>query len=398
MKTGLLFVLLTIIYSASDCYSQSLNELREKRQKAAKDIEFTTQLLKETQKSQSVSLEKVKLLNTQITKRNTIVTDIQDEIKLYQGFIDDNNLVIEMLEEDVENLKNEYAEFIRSAYRNKNSGDKVILLLSSETFNQAYRRLLYLKRYSQNRNYQAEAIKAIRQLLENSISKLEQHKTIQQQLVTQTKRETLQLKQEKDMQDKEVQKLRKKRNDLAQQLNEQKRVEQKLEAEIQRIIEEEARKSGAKPGTGFAMTPEQKLNGDNFEQNKSRLPWPVEKGVITEKFGINPHPVLTHVDVKNNGINITTEAGSTVRAVFNGEVSRIFGISGGNTSVIIRHGNYLSVYSNLSEVTVRKGEKVTTRQTIGTVYTDREDGNKSVLKFQIWRDSQKLNPEEWISR
>ena len=128
------------------------------------------------------------------------------------------------------------------------------------------------------------------------------------------------------------------------------------------------------------------------------MPWPVERGVITEHFGINQHPVLANVQTRNNGISIATEAGAKARAIFNGEVSRVFGIAGGNTAVIIRHGKYLTVYSNLREATVKMGDKVTTKQTIGTVFTDAEDGNKSILKFQIWLENQKLNPEEWIGR
>jgi septal ring factor EnvC (AmiA/AmiB activator) len=392
------FTFLLLCAFAGNCFAQSLSDLQLKKQKAEQEIEFTNQLLKETQKSQNVSLEKVKLLNLKISKRNALITDLRDEIAVYQGIIEDNTEAIAMLEEDVENLKKEYTSFILSAYRNRNAGDKLILLLSAESFNQAYRRLLYLKRYALYRNDQAEAIKAIRQILEKSAERLEQQKKIHQQLVNETQQENKKLAGEKEVQNIEVQKLQKKQRELMQRLNAQKKIEQRLEAEIQRIIEEEARKSGAKPGNSFAMTPEQKLIGSSFEQNKARLPWPVEKGIITEKFGINPHPVLTHVDIKNNGINITTEPGSRVRAVFNGEVTRIFGIAGGNTSVIIRHGNYLSVYSNLREVTVKKGDKVSTRQNIGIVFTDSEDGNKSILKFQIWRDSQKLNPEEWISK
>jgi murein DD-endopeptidase MepM/ murein hydrolase activator NlpD len=149
--------------------------------------------------------------------------------------------------------------------------------------------------------------------------------------------------------------------------------------------------------SAFSLTPEQKLIGDNFEQNKTRLPWPVERGVITEHFGIHQHPVLTNIQIRNNGVNINTESGAKVRAIFDVEVSRVFGITGGNTAVIIRHGTYLSVYSNLREVVVKKGDKVVTKQEIGTVYTDEEE-QKSILKFQIWLESQKLDPEDWIMK
>ena len=391
------FFIISFIFAGN---SQSINELQKQKLEAVREIEYTTRLLKETQRNQTASLDRLNLLNRQITRRNDLIANIHKEIILYQSFIDANSSAIQMLTEDVENIKKEYAAFIRSAYRNKNAGNKAIFLLSAENFNQAYRRLLYLKRYSANRYSQSEAIGVIQDVLGKNIAKLAQQKKIKELLVGETKNETLKLSTEKVQQNKEVQNLQKKQKSLMQKLREQKQIEQRLENDIQRIIEEEARKSGAPVGKSYAMTPEQKLIGDNFEQNKSRLPWPVERGAITERFGINPHPVLTHVEVKNNGVNITTEPGAKVRAVFNGEVTRVFGITGGNSSIIIRHGLYLSVYSNLKEVIVKKGDKVTTRQVIGTVFTESEDGNSksSVLKFQIWRDKQKLDPEDWISR
>jgi murein DD-endopeptidase MepM/ murein hydrolase activator NlpD len=146
------------------------------------------------------------------------------------------------------------------------------------------------------------------------------------------------------------------------------------------------------------LTPEQQLTGNNFEQNKTRLPWPVARGIVTDPFGVHPHPVLKNITIRNNGIDITTEPGAFARSVFDGEVSRIFAITGGNMAVIIRHGSFLTVYSNLSVVVVKKADKVTTKQEIGTIYTDTGDGNKTTLKFQVWKENQKLNPEEWIAR
>ena len=145
------------------------------------------------------------------------------------------------------------------------------------------------------------------------------------------------------------------------------------------------------------MTPEQKLISDNFEQNRGRLPWPVERGMIVEKFGVHAHPVLRNIQIENNGIDISTTAGSKARAIFKGEVSRVFAISGGNMAVIVRHGNYLSVYSNLKDVHVKAGDKVETRQELGTIYTDSQGGANTILKFQIWKENQKLNPEQWIA-
>ena len=378
------------------CFAQSLTDLQQKKANAAKEIEYTTKLLNEAEKNERTSLNRLRLLNNRINQRNLLISSIKDEINVYQGFIDDNTEAIGMMNDDIQKLRDEYAKLIRSAYRQKNTNDKIMFLLSADNFNQAYRRLLYTKRYTEYRQKQAETIEAIQEVLNDQVAKLEQQKQVKQQLISETHRETQQLAGEKSQQSSIVQKLQKQQRSLKQKLNQQRREEQQLEREIQRIIEEEARKNRAAGAPAFELTPEQKLIGNNFEQNKRRLPWPVERGIITEHFGIHSHPVLSNVQIRNNGINISTEAGAKVRAIFNGEVSRVFGITGGNTAVIIRHGKYLTVYSNLREVTVKKGDNVSTKQDIGTVFTDREDGNKSILKFQIWRENQKLDPEEWI--
>lgn len=175
-----------------------------------------------------------------------------------------------------------------------------------------------------------------------------------------------------------------------------------MSREIQKIIDEEIQKAKAKAKesgkTTYEMTPEEKLASANFEQNKRRLPWPVERGVITDHFGVHEHPVLKNIQVKNNGIDISTSEGAKARAVFAGEVSRVFMVSGGNWAVIIRHGKYLTVYSNLVNVQVKPGDKVAIKQTIGTVGTDSSDEDKTVLKFQIRKETATMNPEEWIAR
>lgn len=393
----LISIVLFLIFN-SICFGQSISDLQKKKQDAANEIEYTTRLLKEVQKNERTSLSRLRLVNNKINQRKTIISSINNEIGVYQEFIDNNSMVIEMINYDIEEIKKEYAELIRSAYRNRNANDKVLFLLSAENVNQAYRRILYMKRYTAYRENQAEVIESIQNVLDEQIKKLKQQQETKQRLIDETQKETEILSTEKSQQNSEYKKLQKQQRALRQKLKQQQRVEQQLEREIQKIIEEEARKNKKTGGSGFALTPEQKLVGDNFAQNKGRLPWPVERGVITEHFGIHQHPVLVNVKIKNNGINIATETSSKVRAVFNGEVSRVFGISGGNSAVIIRHGKYLSVYSNLREVMVKKGDLISTKQNIGTLYFDKDDGNKSILKFQIWQENQKLNPEIWIGK
>ncbi len=394
----LLLVTGILLLIQSFCFAQSISDLQKKKLDAGQEIEYTTQLLNETQKSEKYSLGQLRLLNRKIEQRNTIISSISDEIAIYETFIADNIQAIEMLKNDIEQMKAEYAKIMQHAYKNKYVGDELLFLLSSDNVNQAYRRLLYFRRYTEFRQNQAKTIETVQDVLKQNIEKLEQQKATKQQLIEQTQIEKHQLSQEQGQKNNELQKLKIQKRSLQQRLQEQRKLEQILEREIQHIIEEEARKKWASGGSGFALTPEQKLTEDNFEQNKGRLPWPVNRGVILEHFGVHQHPVLTNIQVQNNGVNIATETGSKVRTIFNGEVSRVFAISGGNTAVIIRHGKYLSVYSNLREVVVKKGDKVSTKQIIGTVYTDYDDGNKSILKFQIWKESTKLDPELWIGR
>lgn len=396
MRILILIVFFLIIRSV--CFGQSISDLQKKKQSAAKEIEYTSRLLKEVQQDQRSSLSRLHLINNRINQRNTIISSIKDEINLYQELVNNNSMVIEMLENDVEQIKKEYAELIRSAYRNRNVNDKILFLLSAENVNQANRRFLYMKRYTAYRENQAELIEVIQSVLSAKVGKLEHQKKIKEQLINETQQETNQLSKEKSQQNLEYRKLQSQQGNLRRKLRQQQQIERQLERQIQQIIEDETRKNKTTVESGFGLTPEQKLIGDNFAQNKRRLPWPVERGVIIEHFGIHRHPVLINVRIENNGINIATEARSKVRAIFKGEVSRVFGITGGNTAVIIRHGKYLSVYSNLREVVVKKGDKVWAKQNIGTVFYDKDDGNKSILKFQIWHESQKLNPEDWIGR
>ncbi len=390
--TGLFLIVSTF------SFGQSIDELQRKKQNATKEIEYTNQLLNEVQKNEKASVNRLRLLNSRLSQRNLLISSIKQEINLYQEFIDNNSYVVKSLQQDVEQLKKEYAELIRFAYRNKSLNDNILFLLSAENFNQAYRRFLYMKQYTSFRKKQSETIHAIQELLSDKIEKLKQFQQVKQQLIDETRQEAKKIDEEKNQQNSEIQKLQKQQRNLRQKIKDQRKIEQQLEREIQRIIEEEAAKNRKAGAPEFAMTPEQKLIGDSFEQNKKRLPWPTERGIITEHFGVHQHPVLSNVQVRNNGISISTETGAKVRAIFNGEVSRVFGITGGNSAVIIRHGKYLTVYSNLREVMVKKGDNVSTKQNIGTVYTDFEDGNKSILKFQIWRENQKLNPEDWIVR
>ena len=390
---GLLFLTVSMVV-----FAQPVDELRRKKQQAAEEIRLSNDLLTKVSASQKATLNRLQLLNRQISQRNELISTMSSEVSLLQQVIDDNTLVVNMLTADLEEIKQEYARMIQIAYKNRMAYDKVLFFLSAENFNQAYRRLLYMRQYTSYRKRQSETIASLQSILWKKVVDIENQKRARQEVLNEQLSESRKLESEKRQQNTLSQQLQKQQNELRNKIAQQRRIEQQLEQEIQRIIEEEARKTSTPAQKGFALTPEQKLVGDSFEQNRRRLPWPVERGIITEKFGVHHHAVLRNVTVNNNGINIATEAGAKARVVFNGEVSRVFGITGGNMAVIVRHGQYLTVYSNLVDVTVKKGDKVNVRQNLGTVYTDPADGNKAILKFQIWKESTKLNPEDWLVR
>lgn len=390
--------------------SQSLEELRKKKEKTNEQIKYTTKLLEEAKKNQKQTLNKYKILNKQIELRTTLITGINSEVGVLAEFIDQNAWLVSSLNSDLEGLKKEYAGMIQFAQRNQSNYDKLLFVLSSNSFNQAYKRLMYLRQYAEYRKKQAELIQWIRDLIQVKVGRLQQQRTEKETLLEAKKREADQLNKEKKLQGKNLTTLQQKQKEFEKKLREQQKIEAQLSNEIQKIIEEEVRKSRerakekekqtGKPSVSkkYEMTPEEKLASGQFEQNKHRLPWPVERGVITDHFGVHEHPVLKNIQVKNNGVDISTAQGVKARAVFAGEVSRVFMVSGGNWAVIIRHGKYLTVYSNLVNVQVKQGEKVSLKQTIGTIGTDTEDESKTVLKFQIWRENEKLDPEGWIAR
>jgi septal ring factor EnvC (AmiA/AmiB activator) len=312
--------------------------------------------------------------------------------------IDDNNTVVEILTSDLEKIRQEYAQMVRFAWKNRNTYDKILFFLSAKNFNEAFRRYVYFRQYAEYRVKQTEIMASLQTILTRKLSDLQIQHGVQQSVMTEKVKENRKLTVQKKQQDSVAKDLQKKKSDLQKKLAQQRSIELQLAGEIQKIIDEETKKAVKSGKPGFTMTPEQELSGSNFEQNRKRLPWPVEKGVITERFGVHAHPVLEKVTVNNNGISIATEPGTKARAVFNGEITRVFGITGGNMAVIIRHGHYLTVYSNIVNVMIKKGDKISIRQNLGTIYSDPGDDNKTILKFQIWKESQKLDPEDWLVR
>lgn len=373
--------------------AQSIEALKAQKEKTAKEISYTNKLLSETGKSTQASLNKLSLIGQQIELRHKMIDSYNSELSILEQSILDNIEVIQILEADLEKIKQDYAALLQQTYRNMGSVNQLLFVLSSESFNQAYKRLLYTRQLAQFRQQQAKLIQEIQAIMIKKVEDLSTRKTQQSRVLNQKMSEFTRLNQEKDEQSKYYSQLKNKERELRTLLDQQRAIEQNLQNEIEKMIAEEARKNKSTP-----ITTEDRALSDNFEKNKGRFPWPTQQGVITDRFGEHAHPVMKNLIIKNNGVDITTNPGEKARSIFNGTVSKVFLVPGSNSAVIIRHGQYISVYANLREVYVKQGDAVKTKQEIGLIYSDTEENNKTVLKFQIWRGNVKLNPEDWISR
>lgn len=388
-----LFVLLS-----SFSYSQSRQDLEKRKKQNEKEINLTNELIAKTEKNKSDSYNKLLLINSKIKNREKIINDINSEISLLNSNISVKQDLISELNSDYESYKAEYAKVLTYYYKNRNNYDRIMFILASDNVNTAFKRIKYLQQYSSYRTKQLQQIISTKEQIEEQLAELEQMRNDKKSLLSDQQVETNQLKKEKTEQNSVIQQLDKRKTELKKQLDKQIELANQLQSKIEKIIAEELAKANKNKNAPnvFQLTPEEKILADNFVNNKHKLPWPTERGVITGFFGENPHPVLKGVFVRNDGIDISTTEGSYIRSIFDGDVTRVFVIPGAHTTVIIRHGNYLSVYSNLSEVFVKQGDKVSTKQTIGKIFTDNDDNGKSVLQFQIWKENQKLNPQEWL--
>ena len=390
--------------------AQDKKTLEANKKKIEQEIANTSKLLEQTRKNKRNSLAELELLNKNINTRTKLINGLNREVTLTEQRIGKLSSDIVRHTRDIENLKKEYAAMLQSSYLHRSQYDKWMFILASSDFNQALRRLQYIKQYGDHQRLTVAQIEAKQAALEEKRTELSSQRAEKKQLLSKQEQEKNKLQKEKTAQNKLVKTLKKKESQLAAQLKAKQKKRNELNAQIQKIIQEEIRKSneaaqkkaaasGQKAATSsvaYALTPAEKALSADFESNKGKLPWPTAKGSISSRFGTHPHPVVKSVTVTNNGIDIITEARSAVRAVFNGEVSNV-GTIYGLKFVMIRHGAYTTVYSNLDQVSVKKGDKVTTKQTIGRVATNQEEG-KTELQFQVWKGVTKMDPALWLAR
>ncbi len=390
MKRKLTILMLVFVF-ALKVSGQSRTELEELRKKNLQDIEYVDRMLKSTASQRTENLNELRVIGKKLTLREKLINEYGEEISLLEYRISLNRLAITMLEEDVERMKSDYERSILSAYKATKGTPALAFILSSSDFNQGYKRLKYIQQVARYRRSESETIEAIYGELTRAKERLESDRKNVSDLKSKEERQKQILREEQNRKERLVTNLTRKERQLKQELEEKKRIAASIENEISRLIEEERKRSKVTPMTG-----EMKLIGDSFGENKGRLPWPVDKGIITSHFGLQKHPVLKNVTEDNIGIEITSSGPTRAKSVFKGEVVRVFAISGANMAVIIRHGKYLTVYQNIVNVKVKAGDSVSTGQEIGDVFSDSENGEKAVIKFMVYEEKNKLNPELWL--
>lgn len=397
-----------MVFLASPALGQAKKkDLQDEKQQIEKEIAYTNELLKETSRNKQSNVNSMVVLQKRINQRQRLVNTIRAEITLLDQEIAVTADSLTSISLELKKLKEEYAKMIYYAQRNRSSYDRLVFIFSSEDFNQAYRRLRYFQQYGSYRRTQAELITRTRELLNDKEARLEDQKEEKQALLGSAEQERASLETERSQLNAVVRDLGKQEKKLKSDLREKRKAIDKLEKAIAKIIAEEIRlaeeraraeaAATSKTGSGFALTPSEMELSENFAGNRGKLPWPTERGIISGTFGEHQHPVLPRVKVKNNGIDILTSEGEYARAVFSGEVTRVISVPNFNNVVIIRHGEYLTVYSNLDEVIVSKGQKVGTKEKIGRVYTNKTE-NKTEMHFEIWKAKDLMNPALWLSR
>jgi len=381
---------------------QTKKDLENKKKQLQQEIDDTNQLLAETKKNKKLSLNQLVMLNKKISAREELIATINGQISVLNKQIRENNESINGLQKDLSKLKKEYAQMIYYAYKNQDAYSRLMFVFAAKDFEQAYMRLKYLQQYSDYRHKQAELITSTKKHLNEKVQELESKKSDQRVLLGNEEVEKQNLTSEKTEKEQVFSGLQQQESKLKQDLEKKKKDAQKLQQAIQRIIEKELEKAQKAAATEnkpkplkLVLTPESQELSNSFASNKSKLPWPVAKGVISEHFGVHPHPLMKDVDINNNGIDISTNNGSLTRCVFDGEVTGVVNIPGSGQFILIRHGEFLTVYANLKDVYVKTGDKVKTKQNIGSILLD-EDDSKTVMHFEVWRGQTKLDPEDWL--
>ncbi len=391
------------LISFNQLFSQISNDQQKKleaqRTKLMNEIKQINNLLFSNTKTRKNAIDEVDDIQVRLNVRSELIKVTNMQANLLTRKININQRNIDTQRKELDELKKEYAKMIQKSYASKSYQNRLMFLFSSKNFLQAYRRIQYLKQYARYRRNQGLEIAEKTKLLQNLNKILIEENEIKTKLINENRIVQQKLVEEEKKQRDLINTLRIKQKSLKLQIAKKQKQREKINKEINRLIREAIaesnRISGKTAKDVFQLTPESKLIAENFRENKGRLPWPLEKGVVTQGFGRQRHSVVKTTIIQSNGVIISTEPFAKVRAVFDGEVMSIIIIKGSNPSVLIRHGSYITLYTNLSKLYVKKGEKVSSKQVIGEVFTNKQTG-KTQLQFGIFNNIKALNPKDWV--
>ena len=387
--------ILTLVLSAClfvPAWSESVKELQRKQKKLQAEIEQTNKMLMQTKKDESATMNKLQLLNQNIKTQKKLIHTLDNEITALNREMTRLSNTRDSLQVVLERYKGDYAQMVKQSHYARMQQSPLLFLLASDSFQQLARRTRYLQEFAHFRQEQVRRIENTQAEIDTQNELLKTNKADKQAALSSRKREQANLQRDERKQKNMLSQLKSKEKDLNKQIKQKQKKVNELNRKIDDIVRKQTEKASK-----TSLTKEQKLIAGGFEANKGRLPWPVEKGMISGHFGKQQHPVYSQVTIDNKGIYIQTTAGTKARAVYKGEVTSCFMV-GGTYAVIVQHGNYRTVYSNLSKLAVKQGDKVETKQTIGTIFTDPEQDQKTELYFQIYKDKNIQNPELWIAK
>ena len=402
-----LLVLLALVFSVGGYAQRSKESLEKEIKSLQKEIETANKLLKETSKSKEVTMNQVALMNKKIKDRQQLINACNEQIKVLDKSIQKGERNIKSMNGELKKLGGEYAKMVQFAYRNRSHYDQLEFLFASKDFNQAFQRMRYIQQFAGARKTKMDQISNTRQKVSKEVEELRKNKEQQAALLAEQKAQQEALIKEKNELDSQVKQLKKQEGKIQQNIKDKQAQAKKFQKQIDDIIAEEirkaneraakeAKKSGTKPDK-MALTPAEKALSTSFSANKGKLPWPVERGVVSSSYGKHASAISDKVTITNNGIDIVTTENAKARSVFEGVVVTVVKPSASNMGVIIRHGDYFTVYSQLDETYVNRGDKVKTKQDIGRVHTDRSEG-KTELHFELRQGKDCLNPSTWLAK
>ena len=375
-------------------------KLEEQKERLQQEIRAQEKLL-QTQKTKEKSVVKVVIQQTaKINLQQKLINTTAKQAKVLGNSMYINQINVNRLNKDLKILKEDYAKMILKSYKSRSEQSKAMFLLSSENFLQAYKRAQYMKQYSSFRKMQGEEIKVKTIELERYNNKLLGQKQEKVKLIAESEKEKQVLEKDKQEQQRLLNSIKKDKGKIIADIRKKQKETKAIERQIDRLIRESIAAANKKAGnttntTTFVLTPEAKELANDFKSNRGRLPWPVEKGLLTKKFGRQPHPLEPSIMIESSGIEISSERGAKARSIFAGEVSDVQQAANGSATIVLRHGDYITTYSNIGKVYVRKGDKVSTKQVLGEIFFNNFT-NKAILKFLIFQNTTKLNPQSWI--